>query len=184
MEFTMNLKKEDDDKSITQVKGLHIILIEQVKSLVIGIPKGLKWDKDDKEFIGRDKNTFFRLYETYKEHNNGIKRDTLPKPWDEGAYLIIKYLTCAWRLCVVHAYHFRFFHQLRNLYYQKLEQSIIIPYFLLNLLIEMSLKVQAGVIPLFVTFIFQGKIQGIWSPLHYIFTYYLAFLQNYHSLYA
>lgn len=62
MEFSMNLKKVNDEKRLTQVKGLDIVLNEDVVSILIGIQKGKKWDRDDRESIGRDKKTFFRLY--------------------------------------------------------------------------------------------------------------------------
>lgn len=108
MEFVVNLKKENDEKSTAKVRGLKITLNEEVLSLVIGIPKGEKWDKDDKQSVGRDKKTFFRLYETYKEEKNGIKIETLLEPWDEVQYFVLKYLTSEGRLSVVHVYHFRF----------------------------------------------------------------------------
>ena len=73
MEFATNMKKENDEKSIMEVIGLKINLTEETLILVTWIPKGKRWDKDERESIERDKNTFFKLYETYKEDKNGIK---------------------------------------------------------------------------------------------------------------
>lgn len=110
MDLDVNLTKENDEKSITKVKGLKITLNEEVLSLVTGIPKMKKWEKDGSESTGKDKKDFFRLYETYKEDKNGIKREILPETLDEVAYFVLKYLTWEGRLSVVHAYHFRLLH--------------------------------------------------------------------------
>ena len=55
MNIATYLNKENDEKSIIEVRGLKITLNEQTLSLVTGIPKGKKWDKDDRESAGRDK---------------------------------------------------------------------------------------------------------------------------------
>jgi hypothetical protein len=60
------------------------------------------------------------------------------------AYHILKYISCEGRLSVFYAYHFRLLHQLRHLSHQKLKEILIIPYFLLQSLKEMSTKVKGG----------------------------------------
>lgn len=96
MEFATNLKKDNEKKSITEVRVLKITLTKEYLSLLIRIPKGRRWDNDNRESTGRDKKTFFRLYEPIRK----IKIDTLLEPWDEVAYFVLKYLTCEERLSV------------------------------------------------------------------------------------
>ena len=48
MEFAMNMKKVNNEKSVTEVKGLEIVLNYYILSIVIGIPKGNKWDTKDR----------------------------------------------------------------------------------------------------------------------------------------
>jgi hypothetical protein len=78
------------------------------------------------------------------EDKNGIKREILPHPWLEVAYHIIKYITCEGKMSVIHAYHFRLLHWLRHIPNNEPQQSLSIPYFLLQSLKEMSLKVYKG----------------------------------------
>ena len=51
MEFVMNLKKVNDEKTVIKVKGLEIVLNEDVLCIVTRILEWKKWDKDDRESI-------------------------------------------------------------------------------------------------------------------------------------
>ena len=46
IEFTMQMKRVNDEECITKVKWVSISLNEDFLSTVIGIPKGKKWDED------------------------------------------------------------------------------------------------------------------------------------------
>jgi len=39
--------------------------------------------------------------------------ESLPYPWDEVAYHIMKYISCEGRLIMVYGYHFTLLHDLR-----------------------------------------------------------------------
>lgn len=78
------------------------------------------------------------------EDKNWVRRESLPYPWDEVAFNILRYISCEGRLNVVYGYHFMLFHELR---YQKkipLEQRFNVPYFLLQSIKDMSQKVREG----------------------------------------
>jgi hypothetical protein len=55
---------------------------------------GLPWDKEERQEAINAKKTFFHPNEKPHEEKNGIKRESLPHPWPEVAYHIIKYITC------------------------------------------------------------------------------------------
>ena len=71
MEFSMNLKNLNDKKSVIEGKGLENVLNKYVLSIVTRIPKGKKWNKDDRESTRRDSTDLFHV--VYKEYKNGIK---------------------------------------------------------------------------------------------------------------
>ena len=53
----------NDDTYRTLVKCVPIELNKEVLYRVIELPKGFKWDKDDKELMQKDKNWFTERHE-------------------------------------------------------------------------------------------------------------------------
>lgn len=99
------------------LRGIQIQVNEPMLVWVTKLPSGLPREKEERQLASAAKKSFFKLYEKVEENKNGVKIESLPKPWDEIALHIIKYITCEGRNGVVHTYHFRMLHQLRHLYY-------------------------------------------------------------------
>ena len=59
------------------------------------------------------KRKFFLEGEEPIEDKNGVRRDSLPYPWSEVGYQLIKYISCEGRYNVVYGYHFRMLEELR-----------------------------------------------------------------------
>jgi len=78
------------------------------------------------------------------EDKNGVKRASLPYPWNEISYHLIKYISCEDRYIVVYGYHFRLLEELRFGAYTPPHHRLSIPFFLLQSLINISMKVQEG----------------------------------------
>jgi len=47
------------------------------------------------------------------EDKNGVRRASLPYPWNEISYHLIKYISCEGRYSVVYGYYFRLLEELR-----------------------------------------------------------------------
>jgi len=113
-------------------------------SKVSTLPLGLPWSKDDKP-IGQDsEKNFFQNNQTHVENKNGIRRASIPYPWDEVSYQIIKYISYEGSYNIVYGYHFRIIHELRHGINTPTCQNLSIPYFHLQSLTDSSNKVQAG----------------------------------------
>lgn len=78
------------------------------------------------------------------EDQNGVRRAFLPYPWNEISYRLINYISCEGRYSVVHGYHFRLLQELRFEADTPPQNSLGIPYFLLQSVIDMRMKVQEG----------------------------------------
>jgi len=76
------------------------------------------------------------------EDKNGVRRESLPYPWSEVLYKLIKYISCEGRYSVVYGYHFRILKELRFGLETCPHQRLNIPYFLLQSLINSSIKVK------------------------------------------
>jgi hypothetical protein len=85
-----------------------------IRKFLVQLPMGFPWDKEDRKPTSNSINLFFLSYEEVEENKNGVKRESLPEPWYEVAYHLLKYITCEGRISMLYAYHFRFLHQLRN----------------------------------------------------------------------
>jgi len=72
------------------VRGLIIHLNAKLFSRVTALPLGLRWSKEDKTKAITTKNNFFSLEEKLSEHRNGVRWESLPYPWGEVAYHILK----------------------------------------------------------------------------------------------
>lgn len=53
---------------------------------------------------------FFLLEERLVEDKNGVRRESLPYPWDEVSHNILKYISYEGRSSVVYAYQFWLFY--------------------------------------------------------------------------
>jgi hypothetical protein len=144
MEFALNFQNIQEQEYVSIVRELMIRVNEASINKVSSLPMGLPWDKEERQEAINAKKTFFHPNEKPQEDKNGIKRESLPHPWPEVAYHIIKYVTCEGRMSVVYAYHFRLLHQLRHFPNQEPDKSLSLPYFLLQSLKEMSTKVKKG----------------------------------------
>ena len=78
------------------------------------------------------------------EDKNGFRRASVPYPWDEVSYQVIKHISCEGRHNIVYGYHFRILQELRYGMDTPTHQKLSIPYFLLQPLIDSSTKVQEG----------------------------------------
>ena len=71
-------------------------------SRVTTLPLGLPWSKDEKPIGQVSKKNFFQNNETPVEDKNGIRRASIPYPWDEVSYQIIKCISCEGRYNIVY----------------------------------------------------------------------------------
>lgn len=113
-------------------------------SRVTSFPLGLPWSKDEKTMGQVVKKTFFQPNEHLVEDKNGIRRTSIPYPWNEFNYQIIKYVSYEGRYSIVYGYHFRLLHELRYGMDTPTPQKLSIPYFLLQSLIDSSINLKAG----------------------------------------
>jgi len=91
-----------------------------------------------------EKRKFFLEGEEPTKDKNGVRRESLPYPWSEVGYQLIKYISCEGRYSVVYGYHFRILEELRFWVETPPHQRLNIPYLLLQSLIESSIKVKEG----------------------------------------
>ena len=91
-----------------------------------------------------EKRKFFLEGEEPTEEKNGVRRDSLPYPWRYVGYQVIKYTSCEGTYSVVYGYHFRILEELRFGVEAPPHQRLSIPYFLLQSLIDSSIKVKEG----------------------------------------
>ena len=71
-------------------------------SRVNTLPLGLPWTKDEKRIGQATKKNFFHNSEHPIEDNNGIRRKSIPYPWDEVRYHIIKYISFEGRYSIIY----------------------------------------------------------------------------------
>lgn len=113
-------------------------------SRVTILPLELPWSKEEKPLVQVAKKTFFQPNEHFVEDKNGIRRTIIPYPWDEVSYQIIKYISCEGRYNIVYGHHFKLIHELRYGMDIPTPQKVSIPYFLLQYLIDSSIKLKEG----------------------------------------
>jgi hypothetical protein len=142
IDFAKNFHNIQYQEYVTIVRGLVMRINEASISKVSSFPLVQPWDKKERQEAINAKKALFLPNENLDEEKNDIKRESLPQPWLEVAYHIIKCITCEGNMCVVYSYHLRLLHQLRHLPNQEAHQNLSICYFLLQSLMEMSLKVQ------------------------------------------
>jgi len=140
----MALNSEGEDSATNVVSGLSISLNVEIISKVTTLPLGVQWCKEDKAVCVTLRKNFFIHRENPIEDKNGVRRESLPYPWDEVVYHILKQISCEGRLSIVYAYHFRLLHEL--LFKEELPTSLKlgVPHLLLQSIFEMSQKLREG----------------------------------------
>jgi hypothetical protein len=137
MEFSQNFQSIRDQEFVTTIRGITIRVNEASISKVSSLPSAfLGTKKKGKKPLMPRRHSSFLMRSLMKKKWH--KKETLPHPWQEVAYHIIKYITCEGRMSVVYAYHFILLHQLRHLPNQEPHLNMSIPHFLLQSLKEMS----------------------------------------------
>ena len=90
------------------------------------------------------RNNFFIMTERHVEDNNGVRRESLPYPWDEVIYKILKYISYDERSSIICSFHFRLLHELRYKEELPIPKRLSVPHFLLQYIIEMGQNVREG----------------------------------------
>jgi len=89
------------------VKGLLVEITPELIRRITTLPLGLPWRKEDKGNNTLAKKKLFLEGEDPMEDKDGVKRGSIPYPWNEVSYHLIKYISCEGRYNVVYGYHFR-----------------------------------------------------------------------------
>jgi len=143
-DFSMALNPQQRTSGTTMVRGLYVTINPNMISNVTTLPLGIQWIKEDKVNNTFDKKEFFLNDENPIEEKNWVRRESLPYPWDEVSYHILKYISCEGRLCVVYGYQFRLLHELRFKDRVPVNHWLSLLYFLLQFVVDMSEKVKEG----------------------------------------
>ena len=106
-EFALSLVPHTRTHATVTIRGLSIEITPELFSRVTTLPLGLPWSKDEKPIGQTAKKKLFQDNETPVEDKNGIRRASVPYPWDEVSYQVIKYISCEGRHNIVYGYHFR-----------------------------------------------------------------------------
>jgi hypothetical protein len=94
IEFSLKFPEYTREGVCGHSEGTVIRINEASINRITSFPMGLPWDKEERQEAITAKKAFFLPNEKPDEDKNGIKRETLPHPWPEVAYHIIKYITC------------------------------------------------------------------------------------------
>ena len=130
-EFSLSMVPYTRTHANVTTRGFSMEITLEFISRFTTLPLGLSLSKDEKP-IGQDaKKKFFQNNKTPVEDKNGIRRASIPYPWDEVSYQIIKYISCEGRYNIVDGYHFRILQELRYGMDTLAPQKLSIPYFLL-----------------------------------------------------
>lgn len=143
-EFLMSLRPHSKTHATVSFRGLTIELTPEFISRVTDLPLGLPQSKEEKPLGQVAKKTFFQVDEHPAEDKNGVRRTSLPHPWGEVSYQIMKYISCEGRFNIVYGYHFRLLHELRYGMDLHAARKLSLPYFILHSLIECGNKLNAG----------------------------------------
>jgi len=143
-EFSLSLTPHSIIHATVIVRGFTIYLTPDLISKVTTLTLGIPWRKEDKGDSQVAKIKFFLEGEEPGEDKNGVRRESLPYPWSEVGYQLIKYISFEGRYSVVYGYHFRILEELRFGVETPPHQRLRIPYFLLQSLIDSSIKVKEG----------------------------------------
>ena len=106
-EFALSLVPHSKTHATFTFRGLTMEITQGFINRVTSLPLGLPWSKDEKPIGQCAKKNFFQNNEHLVEDKNGIRWTTIPYPWDEFSYQIIKYISYEGRYNIVYGYHFR-----------------------------------------------------------------------------
>lgn len=101
-EFSKSLTPQDRISATSVVRGLSITTTLEIISRITTLPLGMQWRKEDKARNNFVNNNFFLRDEELIEDKNGIRRESLPYPWDEVSYHILKYISCEGRVNIIY----------------------------------------------------------------------------------
>lgn len=79
--------------STIRFMGLTMEITPEFISRVTTVPLGPPYSKEEKPLGQVANKTFFQPNEYVVEDKNGIRRTSIPYPWDEFSYQIIKYIS-------------------------------------------------------------------------------------------
>jgi len=143
-EFSLSLIPHSRTHATVTLRGLSMEITLEFIRRVTNLPFELSWSKDEKQIGKYAKKNFFQPNEHPVEEKNDIRKTSIPYPWDEVSYQIIKYISYEGRYNIVYGYHFRLLHELRYGMDTPTPQKLNIPYFLLQSLIDSDIKLKAG----------------------------------------
>jgi len=109
MVFSLKIHHIRDQEYFSTVKGLEIQVNELVIFKVSSLPIGYIGIRKTNNWLLMLGNYSFSTMKKWKK-KNGLKRESLPEPWDEIEYRLLKYITCEGRLSMGNPYHFRILH--------------------------------------------------------------------------
>lgn len=138
----MALNSQERASSTTEVRGLSISISFDLIGRVTTVPLRIPWIREDKTSSTISKNNFLTANEKPIEDKNGVERESLPYPWDEVAYHILKFISCEGRLILVYGYQFTLLHELIFQVELSLAQRLSVTYFLLQSILDLSQKVR------------------------------------------
>ena len=140
-DFSLSLIPLTRTHATVVVKGLSVEITPKIISKITTLPLGLPWRKEDKGNNKLAKNKFVLEGEEAMEEKNGVRRESLPYPCSEISYHLIKYISCEGRYSVVYGYHLRLLQELGFGADTPPQNRLIIPYFLIQSMIYISIKV-------------------------------------------
>lgn len=140
-EFAMSLTPQARVSATAIVRGFSIKITLESISRITTLPLVLQWRREDKARSTYAKKKFVLEDEEPIEEKSGISREGIPYPWDELSCHIFKYISCEGRLSIVYGYQFRLLHELRFGEELPPNRRLSVPYFLLQSIIDMSIKV-------------------------------------------
>ena len=92
-EFALSLVPHSRTRAIVNFRGISMEITPEFINRVTSLPLVLPWSKDEKPSGHSAKKNFFQPNEHPVEDKNGIRRTSIPYPWDEVSYQIIKYIS-------------------------------------------------------------------------------------------
>ena len=106
-DFALSLIPLTKTHATVVMRGLSIYLTPELINIITTLPLRVSWIKEDKGNSQTAKKKFFLEGEEAMEDKNGVRRASLPYPWNEISYHLIKYISCEGRYSLVYGYHFR-----------------------------------------------------------------------------
>lgn len=103
-DFSLSLIPLTRTHATIVVRGLSIEVTPELISRITTLPLAVPWRKEDKGDSHTAKKKFFLEGEEPIEDKNGVRRTSLPYPWNEVSYHLMKYISCEGRYSVVYGF--------------------------------------------------------------------------------